>query len=70
MNWAFISAFSSAQAFVKYRTGGLGVHVFCLVTLHLCGRILQKYPELQGLAHADDGSIIGPLSKVLGSSQN
>jgi hypothetical protein len=39
--------------------------VFCLVTLHLWGRIFKNFPELRGLAYADDGNIIGRLSQAL-----
>jgi hypothetical protein len=58
---------------VKCKTGGLQEDfppefeftVFGLVTLHLWGRIFKKFPDLRGLAYADDGNIIGPLSKAL-----
>jgi hypothetical protein len=64
-------SYDGATNYVKCRTGGTpSPHVqspefmvFCLATLHLWGRIFQKF--LRGLAYADDGSIIGPLSKVL-----
>jgi hypothetical protein len=39
--------------------------VYCLVTLHLWGRIFKLFPELRGLAYADDGTIIGRLSQAL-----
>ena len=39
--------------------------VFCLVTLHLWGRIFGKFPDTKGLAYADDGNIIATLSKAL-----
>ena len=39
--------------------------VYCLVTLHLWGRIFKMFPELHGLAYADDGTIIGRLSQAL-----
>ena len=39
--------------------------VFCLVTLHLWGRIFGKFPEIKGLAYADDGNIITTLSTAL-----
>jgi hypothetical protein len=39
--------------------------VFCLVTLHLWGRIFGNFPELKGLAYADDGSIVSKLSTGL-----
>ena len=46
-----------------------GIHrnscFFCLVTLHLWGRIFKKFPDLRGLAYADDGNIIGPISQTL-----
>jgi hypothetical protein len=37
----------------------------CLVSLHLWGRIFKLFPELRGLAYADDGTIIGRLSQAL-----
>ena len=39
--------------------------VFCLVTLHLWGRIFGKFPEIKGLAYADNGSITAKLSTGL-----
>ncbi len=39
--------------------------VFCLVTLHLWGRIFGKFPDIKGLAYADDVNIIVKLSTVL-----
>jgi hypothetical protein len=39
--------------------------VYCLVTLHIWGRIFKMFPELRGLAYADDATIIGRLSQVL-----
>ena len=39
--------------------------VFCLVTLHHWGRIFKMFPELEGLAYANDGNIIGRLSQAL-----
>jgi hypothetical protein len=39
--------------------------VHCLVTLHLWGRIFKLFPELRGLAYADDGTTIGRLSQAL-----
>ena len=39
--------------------------VFCLVTLHLWGRIFEKFLDLRGLAYTDDGNIIGRLSQTL-----
>ena len=52
------------------RTGGLEgdgpeFMVFCLVTLHLWGRIFGKFLDTKGLAYADDGNIIATLSKAL-----
>ena len=38
--------------------------VFCLVTLHLWGRIFGKFPDIKGLAYADDVNIIVKLSTV------
>jgi hypothetical protein len=39
--------------------------IFCLVTLHLWGRIFGKFPEIKGLAYADDGNVIAKLSTAL-----
>jgi hypothetical protein len=39
--------------------------VYCFVTLHLWGRIFKLFPELRGLAYADDGTIIGRFSQAL-----
>ena len=39
--------------------------VYCLVTIHIWGRIFKMFPELRGLAYADDGTTIGRLSQVL-----
>ena len=39
--------------------------VYCIVTLHLWGRIFKMFPELRGLAYADDETTIGRLSQVL-----
>jgi hypothetical protein len=39
--------------------------VFCIVTLHLWGRIFKMFPELRGLAYADDETTIDRLSQVL-----
>ncbi len=36
--------------------------IFCIVTLHLWGILFRKYPELRGLAYADDGNSVGRLS--------
>jgi hypothetical protein len=35
--------------------------VFCLVTLHLWGRIFGKFPEIKDLAYTDDDNIIAKL---------
>jgi hypothetical protein len=32
--------------------------IFCIVTLHLWGILFRKYPELRGLAYADDGNSV------------
>ncbi len=37
--------------------------IFCLVTLHLWGHIFGKFPQIKGLAYADDDNII--KTKVL-----
>jgi hypothetical protein len=39
--------------------------VFCHVTLHLWGILFRKYPELRGLAYADDENTVGRLSLAL-----
>ena len=39
--------------------------IFCIVTLHLWGILFRKYPELRGLAYADDGNAVGRLSLAL-----
>jgi hypothetical protein len=39
--------------------------VFYIVTLHLWDRIFKMFPELRGLAYADDETTIGRLSQVL-----
>ena len=55
---------------MKCKTGGLQgdppeFMVFCHVTLHLWGRVFKMFPDLRGLAFADDGNIIGRLSQAL-----
>ena len=46
-----------------------GIHrnsfFFCLVTLHLWGRIFKRFPDLRDLAYADHGNMIGRLSQAL-----
>ena len=39
--------------------------IFCLVTLHLWDHIFGKFPEIKGLAYADDDNIITKLSTDL-----
>jgi hypothetical protein len=39
--------------------------VYGLVTLHIWGRIFKMFPDLRGLAYADDATIIGRLSQAL-----
>ncbi len=39
--------------------------VFCIVILHLWGRILKIFPEPRGLAYEDDENTVGRLSQVL-----
>jgi hypothetical protein len=39
--------------------------VYFLVNLHIWGRIFKMFPELRGLAYADDATIIGRFSQVL-----
>ena len=56
--------------YVKCKTVGLQGDppefiVFCLVTLHLWGRIFKKFPDLRGLVNTDDGNIIGRFSQAL-----
>ena len=38
---------------------------FVSLPLHLWGRIFKKFPDLRGLAYADDGNIIGRFSQAL-----
>ena len=63
-------SYDGATSYIKCRTGGLQgdspeFMVFCLVMLHLWGRIFGKFPDPKGLAYADDGNIISTLSKAL-----
>jgi hypothetical protein len=63
-------SYDGATNHLKLRTGGLQgdppeFMVYCLVTLHLWGRIFKMFPELRGLAYADDGTTIGRLSQAL-----
>jgi hypothetical protein len=39
--------------------------VYCLVTLHIWGRIFKMFPELRGLTYTDDATIIGRFSQAL-----
>jgi hypothetical protein len=39
--------------------------VFCLVTLHLWGHLFRMFPDLRGLAYADDETTVGRLSLPL-----
>jgi hypothetical protein len=59
-----------ATNYLKLRTGGLQddppeFMVYCLVTLHIWGRIFKMFPELRVLVYADDATIIGRLSQAL-----
>ena len=61
-------SYDGATNYLKCKTGGLQgdppeFMVFCLVTLHLWGRIFKMFPVLRGLAYADDGNTIGRLSQ-------
>ena len=63
-------SYNGSTNYVKCETGGLQGDppeflVFCLVTLHLWGHIFKKFPDLRGLAYADDGNVIGRLSQAL-----
>ncbi len=63
-------SYDGSTNYVRFRTGGLQgdypeFMIFCLVTLHLWGRIFWKFPEIKGLSYADDGNIIVKLSTVL-----
>ncbi len=63
-------SYDGATNYLKLRTGGLQddppeFMVYCLVTLHIWGRIFKMFPELRGLAYADDTTIIGSLSQDL-----
>ncbi len=60
-------SYDGATNYVRCRTGGLQgdcpeIMFFSLVTLHLWGRIFGKFPEIKGLAYADEGKIIAKLS--------
>jgi hypothetical protein len=62
--------YNGVTNYLKCKTGGLQgdppeFMVFCLATLHLWGGIFKNFPELRGLAYADDGNIIGRLSQAL-----
>ncbi len=66
-------SYDGVTNYLKLKTGGLQddppeFMVYCLVTLHLLGRIFELFPQLQGrrvLAYEDDGTIIGRLSQSL-----
>ena len=63
-------SYDGATNYVKCKTGGIQgdppeFMVFCHVTLHLWGRVFKMFPDLRGLAFADDGNIIGRLSQAL-----
>ena len=63
-------SYDGATNYLKLKTGGLQgdppeFMVYCLVTLHIWGRIFKMFPELRGLAYADDGTTIGRLSQAL-----
>ena len=63
-------SYDGATNDLKLKTGGLQgdcpeFMIFYIVTLHLWGILFRKYPELRGLAYADDGNSVGRLSLVL-----
>jgi hypothetical protein len=63
-------SYNGATNYLKLKTGGLQgdcpeFMVFCHVTLHLWGILFRKYPELRGLAYADDENTVGRLSLAL-----
>jgi hypothetical protein len=63
-------SYDGATNYLKLKTGGLQgdppeFMVYCLVTLHLWGRIFKLFPEIRGLPYADDGTIIGRISQAL-----
>jgi hypothetical protein len=63
-------SYDGATNYLKLRTGALQgdppeFMVYCLVTLHIWGRIFKMFPALRGLAYADDATTIGRLSQAL-----
>jgi len=63
-------SYNGATNYIRCRTGGLQEDcpefmVFCIVSLHLWGRVFGKFLDTKGLAYADDGSIIAKLSIAL-----
>jgi hypothetical protein len=64
------SSYDGATNYLKHKTEGLQgdppeFMAYCIFTLHLWGRIFKSFPELRGLAYADDETTIGRLSQVL-----
>ena len=62
-------SYNGVTNYLKLKTGGLQgdpseFMVFCIVTLHLWGRIFQMFPELRGLTYTDDATTIGRLSHI------
>jgi hypothetical protein len=63
-------SYDGTTNYLKLKTGRLQgdppeFMVYCLVTLHLWGRIFKLFPELRGLTYAYDGTTIGRLSQAL-----
>jgi len=57
-------SYDGSTNYLKLKTGGLQgdcpeFMVFCVVTLHLWGILFKKFPELRGLAYADDQTTVG-----------
>jgi hypothetical protein len=63
-------SYDGATNHLKLKAGGLQgdppeFMVYCLVTLHLWGRIFKLFPELRVLPYVDDGTTIGRVSQTL-----
>ena len=63
-------SYDGATNYLKLKTGGLQgdppeFMVFCIVTLHLWGRLFKMFPELRVLTYADDETTIGRLSQAM-----
>jgi hypothetical protein len=63
-------SYDGATSYLKLKTGGLQgdcpeFMIFCIVTLHHWGILFRKFPELRGLAYADDQTTVGRLSLAM-----